>query len=64
MIDYLTQYDILYKRQSSFRTKHSTDLCLTYLNVKILKGFDGLLTGMVLIDLQKEFDSINHNILL
>ena len=31
---------------------------------KILKGFDeGLLTGMILIDLTKAFDIINHKIL-
>ena len=31
---------------------------------KILKGFDkGLLTGMILIDLQKAFDRTNHEIL-
>ena len=65
MIDYLVQYNILYKYQSGFRTKHSTDLCLSYLNDKILKGFDnGLFTVMILIDLQKAFDTINHNILL
>ena len=30
-----------------------------------LKGFDnGLVTGMILIDLQKAFDTINHDILL
>ena len=35
------------------------------MNDKILKGFDdGLLTGMILIDLQKVFDTINHDILL
>ena len=65
MIDYLAEYNILYKCQSGFRTKHSTDLCLSYLNDKILKGFDnGLFTGMILIDLQKAFDTIDHNILL
>ena len=65
MIDYLAQCNILYKYQSGFRTKHSTDLCRSYLNDKILKGFDnGLFTGMILIDLQKAFDAIDHNILL
>ena len=35
------------------------------MNDKILKGFDdGLVTGMILIDLQKAFDTINHYILL
>ena len=65
MIDYLTQRNILYKYQSGFRTKHSTDLCLSYLNNKILKGSDnGIFTGMIIIDLQKAFDTIDHNILL
>ena len=64
MIDYLAQYNILYKYQSGFRTKHSTDLCLSYLNDKILKSFDnGLFTGMIVIDLQNAFDMIDHNIL-
>ena len=65
MNDYLAQYNILYKYQSGFRIKHSTDLYLSYLNDKILKGFDnGLFTGMILMDLQKAFDTIDHNILL
>ena len=65
MIDYLAQYSILCKYQPGFRTKHSTDLSLSYLNDKILKGVNnGPFTGMILIDLQKAFDTINHNILL
>ena len=37
---------------------------MPFLTDKILKGFDeGLLTGMILIDLQKAFDTINHQIL-
>ena len=44
---------------------HSTDTSLSYLTNKILIGFDsGLLTGMILIDLQKTFDTINHDISL
>ena len=62
---FLVQNNILYNYQSGFRKKHSTDLCLSALNDKILKGFKkGLLTGMILIDLQKTFDTVNHEILL
>ena len=61
--DYLNENNILYKYQSGFRTKHSTDTCLSLLNDNILTGIDnGMLTGMVLIDLQKAFDTIDHEI--
>ena len=54
----LLQSNILYNYQSGFRKNHSTDLCLFFLNDKILKGFDkGLFMGMILIDLQKVFKS-------
>ena len=40
-------------------------MCFAYLTDKILKGFDeGFLTGMILIDLQKAIDTINHKVLL
>ena len=62
---YLDKHDILYKYQSRFRSKHSTDTCLTLLNNNILNGIDkGFITGMILIDLQKAFDTIDHNIFL
>ena len=57
--------NLLCNYQSGFRKNHSTDYCLFFLNDKILKGFiQGLMTGMILIDLQKAFDTIDHNILL
>ena len=63
--EFLLDNKILYNYQSGFRTYHSTNLSLSFLTDKILKGFDeGLLTRMVLIDLQKAFDTINHEILL
>ena len=63
--EFLSLNKILYDYQSSFRKNHSTDTCLSFLNDKILNGFDdGLVTGMILIDLQKAFDTINHDILL
>ena len=61
---FLADNNIMYKFQSGFRGNHSTNDCLSYLNDKILKGFDeGLLTGMILIDLQKAFDTIDHEVL-
>ena len=43
----------------------STDLCLPYLNDKILKGFDKMMmTGMILPDLKKVFDTTDHDLLL
>ena len=64
-IEFLDKHNILYKFQSGFRKNHSTNFCLSYLTDKICKDFDsGLLTGMILIDLQKTFDTIDHNILL
>ena len=62
--NFLPQNNVLYNYQSGFRKNHSTDFCLSFLNDKILKGFDeGLFKGMILIDLQKAFDTINHQIL-
>ena len=48
-----------------FRKNNSTDFCLSYLADKISKGFDSsLLTGVILIDLQKAFDTTDHMLLL
>ena len=60
----LDENKILYRFQSGFGKHFSTDSCLSYLNNKIATGFEfGLHTGMILIDLQKAFDTINHEIL-
>ena len=51
--------------QSGFRKDYSTNSCLSYLCDKILKGFDsGVFTGMILIDQQKLFDTLNHDIII
>ena len=45
--------------------KTTQQIHVFFLNNKILKGFDdGLVTGMILFDLQKAFDTINHDIIL
>ena len=62
--EFLTLSKILYDYQSGFRKNHSTDICLFFLNDKILKSFDdGLVTGMIFIDDQKAFDTINNDII-
>ena len=56
---------VLYKYQSGFRSNHSADLILSFFSDKILEDFDSVMqTGMILINLQKGFDTINHNVLL
>ena len=59
----LNDNNIFYKYQSGFRSNHSADLFLSFLNDKIFKSFEnGMYTGIILIDQQKAFDTINHEI--
>lgn len=62
----MNRYQImLYKFQSGFRKSYSTDSCLLYINDLIRREMDeGKLCGMVLLDLQKAFDTVNHSLLL
>ena len=62
---FLDKNDIIYRHQSGFRKFFSTDSCLSYLSNKIATGFESsIYTAMILIDLQKAFDTVNHDILL
>ena len=59
-----TTTNILYEFQSGFRGTYSTDTCLLYLQYHIRNQIsNGLYTGMVLLDIQKAFDSVNQSIL-
>ena len=65
MISYLNDKSLLYSLQSGFRPSFSTDTCLINMSDTIRKGWDnGDLTGMVIVDLQKAFDTVDHEILL
>ena len=60
-MEFVTIKNILYKFQSDFQKFHSTDYCLSYLQDKVAERFDsGSLTRMILTDLQKAFDTIDH----
>ena len=63
--NYLQRNELLYSYQSGFRANHSTDTCLSQLTDMILNGTEnGKHTGMILIDLKKAFDTLDHKILL
>ena len=64
LVAFLDKNNILYDFQSGFRSRYSTDTCLIhlfdYLKCNTSKG---LFTGMLLLDLQKAFDTVDHEIL-
>ena len=62
--EHFEKHDILYEYQSGSRSKHSVSSCLAHLSNQILKGFESRKsTEMILIDLQKAFDTLVHDIL-
>ena len=61
---YLRENNILYSYQSGFRNSFSTDTCLIHLTDYIQNQVSkGNYTGLVLLDLQKAFDTVDHVIL-
>ena len=56
---------LLFEYQSGFRRGFSTDTCLTHLSDNVCFLMDkSNITGMVLLDLQKAFDTVDHGVLL
>ena len=56
---------MLYSYQSSFGASYSIETCLSQLTDMILNGAEnGLHTGLILIDLQKVFNNLDHKLLL
>jgi hypothetical protein len=63
--EYLNKKGLLYRLQSGFRGKYSTDTCLINLADYIRERVpDGKYVGMVTIDLCKAFDTVNFDILV
>ena len=62
---YLTSNNQLYSHQSGNEKLHSTETLNIFINDAILKAMDKKkLSALVLLDLSKAFDSINHQRLL
>ena len=61
---YLQDNNLIYEYQSGFRNGYSTDSAIINLTDTIRHNTDkGYMTGLILLDLQKAFDTVNHEIL-
>ena len=59
--DYLNKKKLIYMYQSGFRMNHSKHLCLAQLKDFVENGMDKQMhASMILVDLQKAFDTLDH----
>jgi hypothetical protein len=65
LMAYFAEHGLLCKYQSAFRTNHSCKTILLKLTDDWLEAMDkGLFMGVVMIDLRKAFDLVDHALLL
>jgi len=62
---YLTEHNLIDKRQYDFRENHSTELAISTIYDELLSNFDNkLITSSLFLDLSKAFDRCDQEILL
>ena len=65
LYSFLSKYKIIYNLQFGFRKNHSTSHALLYLTEKVREALDSSCFSCgVFVDLQKAFDTVDHDILL
>ena len=65
LYSYVSSHGMINEHQSGFRPGHSTETALVNMVDDWLVNINkGKMTGVVLIDLKKAFDTVNHDILL
>ena len=65
LVTFLESHKCIYNRQFGFRKKHSTNHVLLNITESIRKALDdGYFACGVFVDLQKAFDTVDHEILL
>ena len=63
--EYLDNNNLLNESQYAYRNNSSTEQALVNVTEQIYKSIDkGKISLLVLLDLSKPFDSVNHNLLL
>ena len=64
-MNFLVAYNLLHKTQSAFKPSHSCETALTGMINKWLDAINnGSMIGVVMVDLKKAFDLVDHKILL
>ena len=65
LYQFLSDHNIFYDLQFGFRAKHSTNHALVDITENVRQALDNKKFACgIFVDLQKAFDTVNHNILL